>query len=93
VSALKPQVSPAGLAALSDLNSSLDRTIAEVALYSAKVDDLSTKLVSSEEQVAWEREKRMKALKEVWGWRLLALTIAGITLAAVGIKTGWRFFL
>lgn len=90
---LRPFVLPEGKPTLEALSASLDSAQIEVAAYSGKVDDLVLRLTKAEDQAAYEHEKRMKALKEVWFWRLLALTIAGITLAGVGLKTGWKFFL
>ena len=40
-------------------------------------------------QNAWAKQR--KALKELWFWRILALSIAGVVLAGVAIKTGWKF--
>jgi uncharacterized lipoprotein YmbA len=40
-------------------------------------------------QNAWSKQR--KALKELWFWRLLAMSIAGVVLAGVAVKTGWKF--
>lgn len=89
--ALRSEVTtPAGLRTLDDLNASLDSSLLEVAAYSAKVDDLSKQLSTALDQASYEREKRMKALKELWTLRIILLIEVGAVLGYVGIRMGWK---
>lgn len=90
-SILKDSVTPAGQVILAELHTSLDTTIAQVGEYSAKVDDLSSQLGKAEESVVYEHSKRVKALKEVWFWRLAAMSLAASIAIWIGIRTSWRF--
>ena len=40
-------------------------------------------------QNAWSKQR--KALKELWFWRGIAILAAGVLLAGIGLKTGWKF--
>lgn len=96
-SKLHPHIADIGRPILEQLNQSLAQAQLETFSYENKVREAIKKETearqAAEESSAYEHEKRMKALKEVWFWRILALTIAGTVLAGIGIKTGWKFFL
>jgi len=90
-SSLAPYVAPEGKAKLTALTASLDQAQFAVAEYSAKVDEISRQLGQAREQVAYENEKRMKALKELWTLRIILLIEIGAVLGYVGLRTGWKF--
>jgi hypothetical protein len=96
-SKLSAHLSQVGHPILDQLNQSLAQAQAETFLYETKANKAIQEQFDArqvaEKAAEYEHGKRMKALKELWFWRVLALTISGIVLAGVGIKTGWKFFL
>ena len=90
---LAAYVAPEGKAKLAALTASLDQAQFAVADYSAKVDEVSRQLGQAREQVTYESEKRMKALRQLWTLRIILLIEIGALLGYVGLRTGWKFAL
>ena len=88
---LAAYVAPEGKAKLAALTASLDQAQFAVAEYSAKVDEVSRQLGEAREQVTYESEKRMKALRQLWTLRIILLIEIGALLGYVGLRTGWKF--
>jgi len=89
--ALGGYVQPGGEKAYAALTNSLSETQIAVGQYVSKVDEQSRQLTAAQNEVVYWHEKQVKALKELWTWRLIALfTILGVV-TYVGLKTAWRF--
>jgi len=89
--ALRSEVTtPAGLRTLDELNASLDSSLLEVAAYSAKVDTVSIALTKAEESANYWHEKQIKALKELWLWRIVIMVEVGAVLGYVGLRLGCK---
>lgn len=84
---LKPHITnPAGDAAIKELITAVDT-------YESQVDQQSKDLAKAQSDVAYWHEKQVKALKELWTWRLIALSAILCVVVYIGIKTSWRFLL
>lgn len=82
---LKPHITnSAGNAAIKDV-------ISAVNTYQAQVDQQSKDLAKAQNDAAYWHEKQIKALKELWTWRLIALSGILCVVVYVGIKTAWKF--
>jgi hypothetical protein len=83
---LKPHVvaTPEGTAAIKDLSAAVDT-------YETQVDQQSVALAKAQNDAAYWHEKQIKALKELWTWRLIALSGILCVVVYVGIKTAWKF--
>jgi uncharacterized lipoprotein YmbA len=84
-------------AEFSDLSSELTAAQSALGSYASDVarqtDALNAAIDEKNDAVADAQNawaKHRKALKELWFWRLLALSMAGAVLAWVAIKTGWK---
>ena len=77
---------PAGQIAVQELQTA-------IAGYEAQVNQQAQKLAKAEADAFYWNEKHTAALKKLWFWRGLAILIASIILAGIGIKTGWKFML
>ena len=84
---LKPLVTTtAGNAAIKDLAVAVDA-------YHAQVEQQSKDLAKAQNDAAYWHSKQVKALKELWTWRLIALSAILCVVVYIGIKTSWRFLL
>lgn len=82
---LKPHVTnTAGNAAIKELITAVD-------IYEAQVDQQARDLAKAQNDASYWHAKQIKALKELWTWRII--TISGIlcVVVYVGIKTAWKF--
>lgn len=84
---LKPLISnPAGSAAIKQLDSAVNA-------YEVQVDQQSKDLAKAQNDAAYWHQKQEKALKELWFWRIIALSAILSVVLYIGIKTSWRFML
>ena len=84
---LKPHVTnTAGNAAIKELITAVDT-------YEAQVDQQAKDLAKAQNEAVYWHEKQVKALKELWTWRLIALSAILCVVVYIGIKTSWRFLL
>ena len=78
---------------LASLQNHLDATYKSLLDYSIKVDDLSKQLAKAQDDVVYWHGKQVKALKELWLWRGIAIASILAVVGYIGLKTSWRFFL
>jgi hypothetical protein len=84
---LKPHVTnTAGNAAIKEL-------ITAVEAYEVQVDQQAKDLAKAQNDSVYWREKQVKALKELWWWRGIALIGVACVVFYVGIRTAWKFSL
>lgn len=84
---LKPHITTsAGNAAIKDVISAIDT-------YEAQVDQQSKDLAKAQSDSAYWRGKQVKALKELWWWRGIALVVVACVVFYVGARTAWKFYL
>jgi hypothetical protein len=82
---LKPHVTTsAGNMAIKDIITAVDA-------YEVQVDQQAKDLAKAQNDVVYWHEKQIKALKELWTWRLIALSAILCVVVYVGIKTAWKF--
>jgi len=86
VARIAPHIRPEGQAAYIDLQESL-------ADYQSQVEKQTTLLAKAEQDAIYWHEKQVKALRELWVWRSIALASIACVVAYIGIKTSWRFLL
>lgn len=86
IARIAPHVRPEGKAAYADLQKSL-------ADYQEKVDQQGQLLFKAQESADYWHQKQIKALKELWIWRSIAIVSVLCVVAYIGIKTSWRFLL
>ena len=77
-------VKPDGKQAYIDLEKSL-------ANYQAQVEKQTQELSKAQDDAIYWREKQLKALKELWLWRSIAIASILAVVAYIGIKTAWRY--
>ena len=92
-SLLRNEVSPKGQAALKELNDSLFEAQVNVGKYVSLVDEQARKLADAQAEVIYWHDKQIKALKELWIWRLIAMGSILAVVSYIGIRTSWRFLL
>jgi hypothetical protein len=82
---LKPHVTnSAGNAAIKEI-------ITAVEAYEVQVDQQAKDLAKAQNDSVYWREKQVKALKELWWWRGIALIGVACVVFYVGIRTAWTF--
>jgi outer membrane murein-binding lipoprotein Lpp len=82
---LKPHVTnTAGNAAIKELITAVDA-------YEVQVDQQAKDLSKAQNDSAYWRGKQIKALKELWTWRIITLSGILCVVVYVGIKTAWKF--
>ena len=86
VEKLRQYVRPEGQKAVAELSDA-------ITTYQKQVDDQSLALAKSQGEVVYWHEKQVKALKELWFWRGIAIISILCVVGYVGIKTAWRFAL
>jgi len=84
VARVAPHVRPEGKQAYTDLQKSL-------ADYQAQVEKQTSLLAKAEQDAIYWHEKQLKALRELWMWRGIALISVALVVGYIGIKTSWRF--
>ena len=86
VEKVRQYVRPEGQKAVAELSDA-------ITTYQKQVDDQSLALAKSQGEVVYWHEKQVKALKELWFWRGIAIISILCVVGYVGIKTAWRFAL
>ena len=86
VEKVRQYVRPEGQAAVKELSDA-------ITTYQKQVDDQSLALAKSQGEVVYWHDKQIKALKELWYWRGLAIVSILCVVGYIGIKTAWRFAL
>ena len=79
-------VRPEGKTAYLDLQKSL-------ADYQKRVEAQTTLLAKAQSDAEYWHEKQIKALRELWIWRSIALLTVACVVGYIGIKTAWKFAL
>ena len=79
-------VNPEGKSALIDLQKSITD-------YQVQVEKQTALLAKAEQDAIYWHEKQVKALKELWFWRGIAIFSILAVVGYIGIKTSWRFLL
>ena len=92
-SELNKYVSADGRPAAKRLDDSLNGAYKSLLDYSIKVDALGKELVTAQDNVKYWHDKQIKALRELWLWRTIAIVSILSVIAYIGLKTSWRFFL
>jgi hypothetical protein len=64
-----------------------------IATYETQVQDQSVALRKAQNDSLYWENKQIKALKELWVWRGIAIVSIVCVVGYVGIKTAWRFAL
>jgi len=91
--AVKEFVSPAGQIAFSQLTNSIASAQDELFKYSVQVDKQTLELSKAQESANYWHDKQLKALRELFWWRMIAFGTVLAVAAYIGIKTSWKFFL
>jgi len=86
VEKVRQYVRPEGKEAVKELSDA-------ITTYQKQVEDQSTALAKSQNDVVYWHDKQVKALKELWIWRGIALISVVLVIGYIGIKTAWRFAL
>lgn len=86
VARIAPHVRPEGKSAYVDLQKSITD-------YQAQVEKQTALLAKAEQDAIYWREKQIKALRELWLWRGIAIFSVVCVVGYIGIKTSWRFLL
>ena len=86
VEKLRQYVRPEGQKAVAELSDA-------ITTYQKQVDDQSLALAKSQGEVVYWHDKQIKALKELWFWRGIAIISILCVVGYIGIKTAWRFAL
>lgn len=86
VARVAPHVRPEGKAAYIDLQKSL-------ADYQAQVEKQTQLLAKAEQDAIYWHEKQIKALRELWVWRSIAIVSVLCVVGYIGIRTAWKFAL
>jgi len=84
VEKVRQYVRPEGQAAVKELSDA-------IAAYHKQVDDQSLALVKAQEEAVYWNAKQVKALKELWLWRGIAIFSITCVVGYIGIKTSWKF--
>jgi hypothetical protein len=77
-------VKPEGKQAYIDLEKS-------IANYQAQVEKQTQELSKAQDDAIYWHDKQLKALKELWLWRSIAIASILAVVAYIGIKTAWRY--
>ena len=86
VEKLRQYVRPEGQKAVAELSDA-------ITTYQKQVDDQSLALAKSQGEVVYWHDKQIKALKELWFWRGVAIVSILCVVGYIGMKTAWRFAL
>jgi hypothetical protein len=72
-------------------NAAIKEIITAVEAYEVQVDQQAKDLAKAQNDSVYWREKQVKALKELWWWRGIALVAVACVVFYVGIRTAWTF--
>jgi hypothetical protein len=86
VEKLRQYVRPEGQKAVVELSDA-------ITAYQKQVDDQSLALAKAQGEVVYWHDKQIKALKELWFWRGIAIVSILCVVGYIGVKTAWRFAL
>ena len=86
VARVAPHIRPEGKSAYIDLQKSITD-------YQAQVEKQTALLAKAEADAVYWHEKQIKALRELWLWRGIAIFSIVCVVGYIGIKTSWRFLL
>jgi TolA-binding protein len=84
VEKVRQYVRPEGHAAVKELSDA-------ITTYQKQVDDQSLALAKAQGDSVYWRNKQVKALKELWVWRGIALVSIVCVVGYIGIRTSWKF--
>jgi hypothetical protein len=84
VEKVRQYVRPEGQTAVKELSDA-------ITTYQKQVDDQSLALVKAQEEAVYWNAKQVKALKELWLWRGIAIFSITCVVGYIGIKTSWKF--
>ena len=84
VEKVRQYVRPEGHAAVKELSEA-------ITTYETQVADQSLALVKAQEEAVYWNAKQVKALKELWVWRGIAIVSIVCVVGYIGIKTSWKF--
>jgi len=84
VEKVRQYVRPEGHAAVKELSDA-------IATYQKQVDDQSLALAKAQNDSLYWENKQIKALKELWVWRGIAIISIVCVVGYIGIKTSWKF--
>jgi len=84
VEKVRQYVRPEGHAAVKELSDA-------IATYQKQVDDQSLALAKAQNDSLYWENKQIKALKELWVWRGIAIVSIVCVVGYIGIKTSWKF--
>jgi hypothetical protein len=84
VEKVRQYVRPEGHAAVKELSDA-------ITTYQKQVDDQSLALAKAQGDSVYWRNKQVKALKELWVWRGIAIFSITCVVGYIGIKTSWKF--
>lgn len=93
VAEVKKYVSPEGAHAIRELEDQVEHTQISLTSYVLRVDELTKRLLVSENEVVRLTEQHYKDLKIIWRWRLIALGVVVAVVSYIGITTAWKFYL
>lgn len=91
VAEVKQYVRPEGAGAIKELEQKVEETQTSLDSYISQVDALTSRAMQAENDAAYWKAKQIKALKELYFWRLIALSIAASITIWIGIRTSWKF--
>ena len=84
VEKVRQYVRPEGHAAVKELSEA-------ITTYETQVADQSVALANAQEEAVYWNAKQVKALKELWVWRGIAIVSIVCVVGYIGIKTSWKF--
>jgi hypothetical protein len=84
VARVAPHIRPEGKSAYIDLQKSITD-------YQVQVEKQTALLAKAEADAIYWHNKQIKALRELWMWRGIALISVALVVGYIGIKTSWRF--
>jgi hypothetical protein len=84
VEKLRQYVRPEGQKAVVELSGAIEA-------YQKQVEDQSLALVKAQEEAVYWNAMQVKALKELWLWRGIAIFSITCVVGYIGIKTSWKF--
>jgi len=84
VEKVRQYVRPEGHAAVKELSDA-------ITTYETQVQDQSLALAKAQNDAVYWEQKQIKALKELWIWRGIAIVSIVCVVGYIGIKTSWKF--
>lgn len=84
VEKVRQYVRPEGHTAVKELSDA-------ITTYETQVQDQSLALAKAQNDSVYWEQKQIKALKELWIWRGIAIFSITCVVGYIGIKTSWKF--